>query len=113
MHQSRSYKVSDALGVGHDARDEHARLGGVEVLDRQPRDVLLNTFAHLGDRALGSDTKHLREAERTDCLNQGCHTHGDRQRQKQITPVLDDDFINQVLRAGRQNKTGQPVDDHE
>src|SRR5207247_7251429 len=42
LHQSRADEVTDALGIGHDARDEDAALGGIEVADRQTQDVRLD-----------------------------------------------------------------------
>ena len=52
-------QVADALGVGHDSRDQDTGLCGIEVADRQPRDVPLDTLPHFGDGALGRDTQHL------------------------------------------------------
>ena len=64
LHEAGADQVPDPLGVGHDARDEHAGLGRVEVADRQPRDVLLHRRAHVGDRPLRRDAQHLRQRER-------------------------------------------------
>ena len=66
LHQAGADEVPDALGVVHDARDQHAGLGRVEVADRQPRDVLLDRPAHLGDRALRCDAQHLRQGKAGD-----------------------------------------------
>ena len=56
-------EVPNALRVAHDARDQDAGLRGVEVADGQPHDVRLHALAHVGDRALRSDTEDLREGK--------------------------------------------------
>ena len=59
LHQAGADEISDAFGVGHDARDEHAGLRRIEVADRQPRDVRLDAAAHVGDGALRGNAENL------------------------------------------------------
>jgi hypothetical protein len=40
LHEAVADQIADAVGVGHDARDEDAGLRRVEIGDGQPRDVL-------------------------------------------------------------------------
>ena len=69
LHQAVADEIPDALGVGHDPRDQDARLGGVEVAHRQPRDVGLDPAPHVGDRPLRRDAEDLGQAERGDRLD--------------------------------------------
>ena len=45
VDQAGAHQVADPLGVVHHAREQGARLGAVEVADRQPADVLLHRRA--------------------------------------------------------------------
>ena len=72
-------EVAHALDVGHDARDQRADLGGVEVLQRQAADVLLHAVAEFGDEALGGLGERLREGE-------GCGTLHDGGRAARLRP---------------------------
>ena len=66
LHQAGADEIPDALGVGHDPRDQDAALGRVEVADRQAHHVRLDVLAHVGDRALRGDAENLRVGERAD-----------------------------------------------
>ena len=55
LHQAGADKISNTFGVGHDARDEDAGLGRIEISDRQARDVFLHALAHFSDGALRGD----------------------------------------------------------
>ena len=70
LHQAGADEIADALGVAHDARHQHAGLGGVEVAHRQAHDVRLHALAHVGDGALRRDAEDLRQRERGDRLDQ-------------------------------------------
>ncbi len=63
LNQSGADEVPNPLRVRHDARDEHAGLGLVEIADGQPQHVLFDPPPHVGDGALGADPQHLREGE--------------------------------------------------
>ncbi len=63
LHQPGADQIPDAFGVGHDARHQHAGLGGIEVADRQAQDVRLHALAHVGDRALRRHAEDLRQRE--------------------------------------------------
>ena len=106
-------QVADPLGVGHDPRNEHPALGVVEVAGRQPRDLLLNAFAHLHDGLLGSHTHHLSHRKRGARLEQGRDPHGDRQGPKQLPLAQGQHIIDQELRARRQHETEQTPHDHQ
>ena len=71
LHEPGADQVPHALGVGHDARDQHAGLGGVEVAHRQARDVGHHLLAHVGDGALRRHAEELREDEGGPGLDQG------------------------------------------
>ena len=84
LHEAGADEVPDAFGVGHDARDQHAGLGRVEVADRQPRDVRLDAPPHVGDRALRGDAEDLRQRERRDRLDERRGAGRERQRHQQV-----------------------------
>ena len=113
LHEAVADQVPDALGVVHDARDQHAGLGRVEVADRQPRDVLLDGAAHVGDRPLRGDAQHLRQRKAGDGLHQRRRAGGQRQRPQQVGARLADDVVDQQLRGRGQHQAGQPADHHQ
>ena len=114
LHQAGADQVPDAFGVGHDARDEDAGLGRVEVADRQAHDVRFDVLAHVGDRALRGDAQHLRVARTTSPASTSvARAGGQRQLRQQVPVLLADHVVHQVLRRRRQHEAGQPVDDHQ
>ena len=107
LHEAVADEVPDALGVGHDPRDQDARLGRVEVADRQPRDVRLDAAPHVGDRALRRDAEHLRQPERGHRLHQRGRPGGQRQRHQHLHLPLPDHVVDQVFRRGGQDQPGE------
>ncbi len=59
LHQAGANQIAQPIRVVHDARNEHAGLGRIEVTHRQPHDVRLHALAHLGDCALRRDAENL------------------------------------------------------
>ncbi len=112
LHESRAHQVTDAVRVGHDARDEDAGLRGVEVADRQMRYVLVDGSAHLRNRALGGDPEHLGQRERRDRLNESRRASGERNRHQQVVPPPAEDVVDEQLGRAGQHETRQPVDQH-
>ena len=113
LHQAVADEVPDALGVGHDPRDQDAGLGRVEVADRQPRDVRLDPAPHVGDRALRRDAEDLRQRRtRSTAWTSVAAPGRQRQRHQQLRVPLPDDVVDEVLRGGGQDEAGQPVDQH-
>ena len=90
LHQAGADEIADAVGVAHDARQQHAGLRRIEVAHRQAHDVRLHALAHLGDRALRGDAENLRVDERRDRLNGRGDAAGERDRQQQIVAPLAD-----------------------
>ena len=52
IDQAGADQVAHAFHVGHDARHQHARAGGVVEADREPPDMLLYLHAQVGDQPL-------------------------------------------------------------
>ena len=75
LDQAGADQVANALGVGHDARDQYAGLRGIEVRHRKSRYVLLHQLAHFGDCALCRHAQHLCQTERRACLDQRSGTN--------------------------------------
>ena len=113
LHEAVADEVPDALGVGHDPRDQDAGLGRVEVADRQARDVRLDAPPHVGDRLLRGHAEHLRQRERGDRLDERRGAAGEGQRHQQLRAVLPDDVVDQVFRAGRQDQAREAVHQHQ
>ena len=86
-------EIADSFGVVHDARDEHAGLGRVEVADRQALHVLLQPRAQIGDRALRGDAEDLRERVVGDAAEEG---HA-RAHQRQLRQQRDVSFREHVV----------------
>ncbi len=53
IDQAGADQVAHPFHVGHDARHQHARAGGVIEADREPPDMLLHLHAQVGDHPLG------------------------------------------------------------
>ncbi len=113
LHQPGADQIPDAFGVGHDARDEHAGLGRVEVADRQPHHVGFDLLAHLGDGALRRDAEHLRERERRHQFDERRSAGGHREAREQLPFAPEHDVVHQELRGRREDQTGEPVDHHQ
>ena len=113
LHQAGADEIPDAFGVGHDARDQDAGLGRVEVADRQAHHVRLDVLAHLGDRALRGDAEHLRVGERRRRIDDGRRAGGQRQRRQQFPVALLNHVVHQVLGRRRQHEAGQAIDEHQ
>ena len=113
LDQARAHQIPDALGVGHDARDQHAGLGRIKVGDGQPGHVLFHAAAHLGNRSLGGDAENERQEESGRGLDQRGGTGGQRQRPEQVRAMLANDLVDQNLGGCRQHEAAQPADGHE
>ena len=113
LHQSGADQVPNALGVGHDAGDQDARLGGIEVADRQPQHECLNGLAHVGDRALRRHAKDLGEPVRGHGLNQRRDADRDGDDRQQLSPPLPDDVVDDVAGGARQHEPSDAVDEHQ
>ena len=113
LHETRADQIADAFGVGHDARNQDAALGRVEVADRQAHDVRLDVLAHVGDRALRGDAQHLRVGERRDDVDdrRRAGRHGQLRQQIPLAAGVITSSI-RILGRGRQHEPGQPIDDH-
>ena len=75
-HQLRepgAHQIANALGVGHDAGDQDAAFGRIEVADRQSGHVALDPLPHLGDGTLCRDAEDLRQREPGAGLHQRGH----------------------------------------
>ena len=113
LHESGADEVPDAVGVRHDARDEDAGLGGVEVAHRQPHHVRLHALAHVGDGALRRDAEDLREPERGDGLDHRRRAGRQGERQQQVGAVIANNLVDQPLGGGRQDQAREPADEHQ
>ena len=100
------------FGVAHDARDQDAGLGRVEVADRQAHHVRLHALAHVGDGALRRHAEDLRERERGHRLHERGGAGRQRDRHEQIGAVLPDHFVDELLGRRRQHQAGQAADEH-
>ena len=113
LNETGADEVAYAFGVGHDARDEHARLCRIEVRDGQTKDVRLDALPHLGYRPLRGHAHHLRQREGGDRLHDRGE-HGEAgERHQQVGAVFSDDVVDEDLGRPRQDEAGEPVDDHE
>ena len=113
LHQTRADQVADALGVRHDARDQDAALGRVEVADRKPQDIRLHGAPHVGNGALGGDAEQLRQAKPGDGLDERGTAGRERQGQQQLGVMLIDDPVDDPLGRGGQDQARQPVDEQQ
>jgi hypothetical protein len=113
LHQPGPHQVADAVGVAHDAGDEHAGLGGVEVAHRQVHDARLDALPHVGDGPLRRHPQDLREGERRHRLDDGGGPGHQRNRQQQIAAIAADHLVDEPLRRGRQHQARGPADEHE
>ena len=73
----------------------------------------LKLLPHVGDGALSGNAHHLGEPEGRRGLNQRRDACGGGERVKQVSLVLADDVIDQVLRARGKHETRELIDDHE
>ena len=80
LHQTGADQIPDALGVAHDARDQHAGLRRIEVANRQVHDLRLHALAHVGDRALRGHAEDLRQRKRRHRLHERRGSRGQRDR---------------------------------
>ncbi len=106
-------EVSNAFRVGHDPRDQHARLRRIEVPDRQSRDVRLDAAPHVGDGALRRNAEHLREGVGRDRLDDGGSAGREGQRRKQVGAVLPDDIVDQRLGGPGQDEAREAIHEHQ
>ena len=113
QHDAGADEVADAVGVGHNTRDQHAALGVVEEADRQADDVVMHPFAHLHDGPLRRHADHLRQRKRRDGLHQRRRADGQRQQQQQIEPVVGQDVVDEPLETRRQDEAAEPANDHQ
>ena len=97
LHQSRADEIADAVCVVHDARDQDARLRGIEISNRQPRDVRLHAAAHVGNGLLRGHAQHLGQGKRRGGVNQRGRAHRQRQRHEQVAATMADHFVDEVL----------------
>ncbi len=106
-------QVPNPFRVLHDAGEQHAGLGGIEVAERKPRDVGVDAYAHVGNGALGRHAQHLGVRKR----RHGLDERGDRdtscQRHQEIRAALSDHVVHQELRAGRQSQASDSTDKRE
>ncbi len=113
LHQPGTDEIPDSVGVVHDARNQDAGLGRIEVARRQPGDVPLQAHPHVGDGALRGDPEHLRQRKRRRGVNDGRGAGRQRQRHEQIRPAAADDIVDEKLGAGGKDEAGQAVDEHQ
>ena len=123
LDQSRSDEISDAVGIGHDARNQHARLGGVEVRHRQASHVLLHGLPHVRDRSLGRDAEDLGEGKGRTRLHERRHQRDGSENREKLGPgpsgdraqearLIADHIVDQHLGQVGHNQPGGPVDQH-
>ena len=106
-------EIADAIGVVHDAGDQHAGLRRIEVTDGKARDVPLHALAHVRDGALRRHAEHLRQAKMTSRVDQRGGGGGQRQRNQQVCPSLADDVVDEKFGRGGKDEAGKPVDEHQ
>src|SRR5262245_19762455 len=109
LHEPRADEVADALGVVHHARDEHPRLGRVEVAHRQAADVRLQQLAHVVDGALRGHAQDLAQGVAARGLEQRRDSAREHQRPQELDPVLPDHVVDQEFRGRGQNHSDQAV----
>ena len=113
LDEAGADEVPDALGVAHDARDEHAGLRGVEVAHRQPHHVRLDALAHVGDRALRRDAQNLRQRERGHRLHSVAATAASAIGVSRSVRPLPTTSSMSHLRRERQDQAGEAADEHQ
>jgi hypothetical protein len=113
LHETGADEIPDPFRVRHDARDQDAGLGRVEIANRQAHDVRLDVLAHLGDRALRGDAEDLRVPERRRGLHERGRADGERDIRQELPPVLRHHFVHQPLGGPGRHQAGQAVDEHQ
>ena len=113
LDEARSNQIPDALGVRHDARDQHAGLGGVEIGNRQVKHVRLDVLSHVGDRPLRGDAHDLGQRVSSDGLNDDSSCGGDCEGHEELGAVLSDDVIDEILGARRKDEPGEAIHQHQ
>ena len=111
LHQPGPDEVPDPFGVGHHARDQNPGLRGVEVADRQARDVGHDPLAHLGDRPLRGDAEHLRKAETGGRLHDRGHQPDAGQQEQLVDPTIGNDVVHDVADHRGHHEPGQTADE--
>ena len=109
----RADQVADALGVVHDAVDQHAALRRVEEADREAQDPRLHAATQVGDRALCRHRDHLRERERAGCLQHRRDPRRPCDRREQVESFIPQHLVNDPLGAAGQDQAGESVDEHQ
>ena len=97
LHEPGPHQVPDALGIAHDARQQHAGLRRIEVADWQPHDVRLDPFPHVSNGALRRHAEYLGIQERRDRLHRRCDAAGNGNRQQQLVAALGQHFVDDEL----------------
>ena len=113
LYETRSDQIPDAFRVGHDAGDQNARLGRIEIADRQPRHVCLDPPAHLGDGSLRGHAEHLRERERRHRPHERRKAGDQSERHQHLRPLLPDDVVDEKFGGCRQHEPRGAIDEHE
>jgi hypothetical protein len=113
LHETGANQVPDALGIVHDARDQHPSLRRIEIADGQVHDARLHPFAHVGDRALRGDSEDLTERKRGHRLHERRRPRSQRDRHQQLRSAAIHDVVNEVFGRGWQHQAGEPADQHQ
>ncbi len=113
LHQSGADQVPYPFRVGHDARDEHPGLGGIEVVDGKTGDVGLHRLAHLRDGPLGRDAQDLRERERGAALKERRHGDPEGKGDEEVAAPLPEHVVDEELGRGRDRHARDAADRHD
>ena len=112
-HQAGADEVPDALRIGHDARQQDAGLGRVEVAHGQAHDLRVHPDAHVGDRPLCRHAQQLRQRKARQRLHHGRGPCRQRDGKQQVGPALAEHVVDHKLGERRQHHAREPRDQHQ
>ena len=104
LHQAGADQVPDAFGVGHDARDQDAGLGRVEVADRQPHDVRLDARRMSVIARCAATPSTCESANEVTAWTSVAAPAASASGSSSSGALLPDDVVDQVLRGRRQHE---------